>query len=220
MESHAQARETIYKELISDDSEVRAEYRKLFGEDIKAFADAMSYAVIAWRELDAGVKGDEKRGYVSALVYAAFTLHIISFKLFLSGHIVAAGNVFRQVVETIALALLCAGKDLGVLAQFMEDKYSTNDAVRDVLRQGKNLGLKDDGLQALKSSQEFYHKYSHITRLTLANMISFSEDGTYVGAAFDKGKVDAYRKEVDGRIGLAKVFANFVEAVKANVAKW
>lgn len=130
----------------------------------------------------------KREAYVAALVCAAFTLHILSFKLFLSGHIVAAGNVFRQVLESIALALLSAGKDLGILERFMEDRYSANDAVRDVLRQGQKLGLKEDGLQALKSSEDFYHKYSHLTRLTLATIISFSEDGTYVGASFDKGK--------------------------------
>jgi hypothetical protein len=55
--------------------------------------------------------------------------------------------------------------------------------------------------------------------LTLANLISFSERGTYVGASFDKDKSDAYKKEVSGRVNLAKVFENFIESVKANVAK-
>jgi len=220
METFDQAREVIYKELTSSDSEVRAEYLALFEADVKAFAEEMAHAILVWRSLDAEVKGDEKRAYVSALVCAAYTMHILSFKLFLSGSIVAAGNVFRQVLESIALALLCSGKDLGVLDRFMKDQYSANDAVRDVLRHRKTLQLNEDGLQVLRSSQDFYHKYSHITRLTLATIVSFSEDGTYVGSSFDNGKIDAYRKEVAGRVGLAKVFANFVLAVKANVAKW
>jgi hypothetical protein len=220
METLAEARDTIRKELTSDDAEVRAEYLKAFHSDVEKFSDAMAKAVLAWRRLDAIVKGDERRAHVSALVYAAFTLHILSFKLFLSGHIVAAGNQFRQVVETIALALLCSSKDLDVLTRFMADRYSTHDAVTHVLRHAKQLGLKADALQALKSAQEFYHRYSHITRLTLATTISFSEDGTYVGASFDQGKIEAYRKEVNGRVGLARVFPNFVAAVLANVAKW
>jgi uncharacterized membrane protein len=220
METFEQARDTIRRELISDDEEVRGEYMKAFHASVETFSDAMAKAVLVWRSLDATVKGDERRAHVSALVYAAFTLHILSFKLFLSGHIVAAGNQFRQVIETIALALLCSSKDLDVLTRFMADQYSTNDAVTHVLRHAKQLGLKPDALQALKSAQEFYHRYSHITRLTLAVTISFSEEGTYVGASFDEGKIEAYKKEVDGRVGLAKVFTNFVAAVIANVAKW
>jgi hypothetical protein len=134
METVDQARETIFKELTSDDSEVRRDYLKLFEGDAKAVADAMATAFIKWREFDNGVKGDEKRAHVSALVYAAITLHVLSTKLFISGQTVAAGNLFRQVIESIALALLCSGKDLDVLKRFMEDRYSSSDAVRDVLR--------------------------------------------------------------------------------------
>lgn len=220
MESYEQARTTIYKELTSDDAEVRSEFLKLFGNDVSTFSDAMALAVLDWRKLDESVLTDERRAYVSALVYAAFTLHILSFKLFLSGHIVAAGNQFRQVIETIALALLCSSRDLDVLARFMADKYSTSDSVTHVLRHWRKLNLKRDAVEALKEGQAFYHRYSHVTRLTLGTMISFSEDGSYVGASFDRGKTGAYQKEVAGRVSLAKVFPNFVAAVRNNIAKW
>lgn len=221
METVEQARETILKELTSDDSEVRSDYLKLFEADAKAFADAMAQAFMKWRTFDNEVKGNEKRAHVSALVYTAITLHILSQKLFLSGQTVAAGNLFRQVIESIALALLCSGKDLDVLKRFMEDKYSSTDAVRDVLRHDKKLSLKGHALEALKNSQEFYHMYSHVTKMTIATGMSFSEKGgLYVGASYDKGKVEAYTKEAKGRLSLAKVFPNFIEGVAANVAKW
>jgi hypothetical protein len=103
----------------------------------------------------------------------------------------------------------------------MEDKYSSNDALRDVLRHYEKLSLKGDALEALKSSQEFYHKYSHVTKMTIAVGMSFSQKGgLYIGASFDEGKIEAYKKEMNGRLGLAKVFANFVDGVSGNVAKW
>ena len=61
---------------------------------------------------------------------------------------------------------------------------------------------------------------SHPTPLTIATIMSFSEGGAYVGASFDEGKIEAYKKEVNGRVGLARVFPNFVDGVMANVAKW
>ena len=221
METLDQARDTIFKELTSDDSEVRAEYLKHFEADAKNFAGSMAQAFIKWREFDTPIKDDEKRAHVSALVYVAITLNVLSMKLFLSGHIVAAGNLFRQVLEGIALALLCSGKDLDVLNRFMENKYSSNDAVRDVLRHGEKLSLQADALDVLKKSQEFYHKYSHVTKMTIAAVTSFSQKGSlYVGASFDDGKLDAYKKENDGRISLASVFPNFVDGVVVNVSKW
>lgn len=220
MSSLEQTRETIYSELFSEDSEVRASYLKLFERDVQEFAEAMAKAMAAWREIDAVVGDDEKRGYVAAIAYAAVTLHVTSMKLFLSGHIVAAGNLMRQVVESIALAILCSARHLDVLDRFMADRYSTNDAVRDVLRNAKTLKLKQDGLAALKASQDFYHKFSHISRLALATMISFSEDGIYLGASFDDGKLEAYRKEVNGRVGLAVVLPNILYGVKGQLNAW
>ena len=221
METFEQARDTILKELTSDDSEVRGEYLKHFKGDTKTFSDAMARAFLKWREFDNAVKADEKRAHVSALVYIAITLHILSTKIFLSGQLIAAGNLFRQVLESIALALLCSGKELDVLKRFMENKYSSNDAVRDVLRHHQKLSLKGDALEVMNSSQDFYHKYSHVTKMTIAAAMSFSKTGgLYVGASFDDAKVDAYKKEMQGRVSLAGVFPNFVDGVAANVAKW
>jgi hypothetical protein len=50
--------------------------------------------------------------------------------------------------------------------------------------------------------------------------MSFSQEGLYVGAAFDKEKTESYGKEIDGRVSLAEFFSNFVDGVKVNVAKW
>ena len=219
METVDEAREVILKELTSDDSEVRVAYLKHFDSEAKEFSSAMAAAYVKWRALDAGVKDDERRAHVSALVYVAVTLHVLSMKLFLSGQTVAAGNLFRQVIESIALALLCSGKNLEVLDRFIADRYSSNDAVRDVLRNAGKLSLKGDALEALKQSREFYHKYSHITKMTIAVGMSFSQrGGLHVGASFDEGKLDAYQKEIRGRVSLARVFGNFVDGVQQHVS--
>jgi hypothetical protein len=221
METVEQAREIILKELTSDDSQVRRDYLELFEADTKVFADAMAQSFMKWRTFDSEVKGDERRAYVATLVYTAITLHISSMKLFLSGQTVAAGNLFRQVIESVALALLCSGKDFDVLKRFMEDKYSSKAAFRDVLRHAPKLSLKGHALEALKNSREFYNMYSHVTKMTIATGMSFSEKGgLYVGASYYKGKIEAYRKEVNGRLSLAKVFPNFIDGVAANVARW
>jgi hypothetical protein len=192
---------------------------KVFGDDAKEFSEYMADAVVKWSGLDRGVKGKEK-AYGVALTHAALSLQIQSMSCFLSGHVVAAGNLFRQVLEAIALALLCSSKDGTVLERFMKNQYSSSHAIRDVLKQGKKLHLKKDGLTALEKGEDFYHLYSHITHLTLGNLISFSGTDAYVGSAFDKGKISAYKKEIAGRIGLARVFPNFIDAVTANMATW
>ncbi len=220
METVHEATAIIYREITSDDANVRADYLKHFDKHSKAFSAAMAQAVVSWKKLDGWTMGDEDRAVVSALVHAAITLHIVSCKLMLSGHVVAAGNMFRQVIETIAVALLCSSHELPMLKSFKDGKYSSSKAVRDVVRHWEKLGLIKGAHEQLEKSQEFHGQYSHITRLTLAHFMSFSAPEVYVGAAFDPEKLNAYSKEVDGRVGLAEVFENFIAAVKRNVAKW
>ena len=162
-----------------------------------------------------------KKAHISALIYSAINNHIVSLKLFLSGYIIAAGNLQRQVIETVALALLCSAANLNILDCYIDNKYSTNKAVRDVLRHYDKINLNKNALQVLERSRDFYDEYSHPTQLTLTNLISFSKSGKlYLGATFDEGKLEQYAKELNGRVSLAMVFDNFIDGVKANVEKW
>ena len=221
MENFKEARDNIFREITSDDAGVRAEFLEHFSSEMKTFSEKMGRAVVTWRLMDSDLKGDNKRAGVSALVFTAIDLHIVSMKLFVSGYSVAAGNLSRQTVETISLAIVCSKKELGILDRFLANKYSTSDAVRDALRYSKKLGLHDDGIIAIKQAREFYHSYSHPSKMTIANLISFSHPGTiYMGANFDQGKIDAYRKEINNRVRLSMLFCNFIDGVKNTVAKW
>ncbi|MDR4470827.1 MAG: hypothetical protein MRJ68_21430 [Nitrospira sp.] len=221
METADQVQAMIFREVSSDDVEVHGEYLKHFEVVAKAFAESMAKAFLKWRDFDSELKGDARRAHVSALVYVAITLHVSSMKDFLAGQPVAAGNLSRQVLECIALAFLCSGKDSDVLKRFMEDKYSSNKAINEVLKHCKKLSLKGDALKVLKKSQDFYHKYSHVTKMTLAAATSFFQKGElYLGASFDDGKLEVYKKEINLRVSLADAFPNFVDGVSANVAKW
>jgi hypothetical protein len=220
MEMFETAKKSLLMELTSNDAEIRAEYVNRFQADMGRFTECMAQAFLNWRTLDDEVKSDEKRAYISALVFIALTLHISSMKLFLSGPAVPSGNLYRQVVETMALAMLCSGKELRVLERFIEGKYSTNNAVRDVMRHSAKLGLDKNAVGIFGAVQDFYHKFSHLSMLTIGTGMSFSKRGVFIGAAFDEGKMEVYKIEIRSRVGCAEVFSNFIDGVKANVAKW
>ena len=220
METVDDIRATITAQLTTDDADIRSQYLTHFSQQVSDFSEAMSRAFIEWRRLDGPLNGSEKKGYVSALVYCAIALHISSMKLFLSGHTIPAGNLHRQVAETIALACLCSANDLDVLDRFIQDKYSTNDAIRDALRQVGRFRLNEDAIDVLKRAQEFYHKFSHPSQLMIAHHMSFSDGSILLGASFDNGKIEQYGKEVAGKVSLAKVFGNFVTGIRANLSNW
>jgi len=220
MDSSDDILRTIKTQLTTDDAEIRSKYLSNFSQEVSEFSTFMSHAFIEWRKLDNHLGGCEKKGYVSALVYCAIALHISSMKLFLSGNTIPAGNLHRQIVETIALACLCSAKDLDVLDRFMEDRYSTNDAIRDALRQANRLRLNADFIDALKHVQEFYHQLSHPSQLMIAYHMSFSDRNILLGPSFDSGKIEEYRKEISGKVCLAKTFGNFVKGITTNLSSW
>lgn len=222
MESYESAVDKIRIELTGNLDDVKQEFMAHFGADLERFIDSTAHAFLRWVKLDAASGGNEERAIVSGLVFSAITLHIISMRLFLTGYIVAAGNIQRQVLETLALALLSSCKSLDVLARFLNDTYSANNAVRDALRHADKMNVNKDSLTVLRDARDFYHMYSHPSKATLASHIRFSDEGRaiYVGSSFDAGKLEQYRKEMASRVNLAQVIPNFVGGVQANVDGW
>lgn len=222
MESYESAVDKIRIELTGNLDDVKQEFMAHFGADLERFIDSTAHAFLRWVKLDAASGGNEERAIVSGLVFSAITLHIISMRLFLTGYIVAAGNIQRQVLETLALALLSSCKSLDVLARFLNDTYSANNAVRDALRHADKMKVNKDSLTVLRDARDFYHLYSHPSKATLASHIRFSDKvrAIYVGSSFDAGKLEQYRKEMVSRVNLAQVIPNFVGGVQANVDGW
>lgn len=159
--------------------------------------------------------------YIGALAFTALNLHIISFKLFLSGYPVAAGNLQRQVIETLALFLiLCSEKSLNVLNRYISGKYSPNKVIKDLKKQQKKLAINENAVMELEKGHNFYHKYSHPSPMTIAEQIRFSDQALILGAAFDIAKIEEYSKEVNGKVGLARVIGNVIEDVTGKIANW
>ena len=220
MESLPEAKQVIFREITGDEPEVRNNFLNRYSVQVDQFSEHMAHAIVAWRELTKKADKHDKYVFIINMVYCAISLNIQSMKLFLAGHIVAAGNLSRQIIEAISLSLLSSGKELNILDRFVDDRYSTNDAVRDIQRHWAKLNLLKPGVDALKNAEKFYHQYSHMSKMTIASVTPFIEGGFYVGASFDEGKLDAYDEEIKSRLSLAEVFPNFVEVVSVNLSKW
>jgi hypothetical protein len=220
METLVEAEAKILTEITTTDPKVTAEFLKRYDGQVAQFSKLMAQAMINWRELENMLDQNEKIVYVANIGYCAIMLHIQSMKLLLSGHIVAAGNLSRQVFEAIATALLCSGEKLNVLDRFIAGKYSTQNAVRDAVRRSKALGLRKEALEKLAKAEIAYHKFSHLSIMTIGAATSFSQNALYVGSSFDYGKIKAYDSEVKNRVSLADVFPGFITAVVQNIRQW
>ncbi len=205
-------------DLRSPDAESKAEFLRHFHAEELVFTTSTTAALAQWAEYFEGLEESNEPGkVVGAVAFTAINHNISSFKLFMSGYIVASGSLFRQVLEGVSLALLCSTKSLSVLDRFMKDKYSTKNAVADLAKQARVVGVKPEAVRTLQAAYTFYHRYSHLSKLTIAAGANFSLGGVpNVGAYFDPSKLPEYRKEVKGRVSLAKVLPNIVSIIVRN----
>ena len=123
----------------------------------------------------------------------------------------------RQVLEIMSMAFLASKPHLGFLDRYASGRYSTNCAVRDVIKNHKQLNLEMDALKILRDARDFYSKFSHPTLLTVATFIEFGGGNTYFGASFDHGKQEAYDKEVSTRVQVAGLLENMIQGVRFNL---
>lgn len=219
METTFDAHKKVFIEIISNSDEVRAEYLAKFREEARTFSLTMSQALTQWHRIEFGEEDALIGSTVSSLAYSAIMLHIQSMKLFLSGCPVAAGNLSRQVVDTTALALLCSCRELDIGTRFIGEQYFPADAVRDLRLHQETVKASPGLVQRLEVCQRFYHLYSHPTKMTVASYMSYSDEGLYIGAAFDEGKLDFYAREIDCRMKLAELFPGLVQKVRANLKR-
>ena len=92
MEDREIAYGKIRREITEDISEVRERFVTEFNQEIDQFSDLMTDAFLEWQSLDHKIGSAPQLAHLSALVYSAITLHILSMKLLVSGQIIAAGG--------------------------------------------------------------------------------------------------------------------------------
>ncbi len=208
----------VSDELFGDTNQVRSQYVERFQSELEHFVEAMAASYLHWKKFDKTVGGNEERAHISALLYGAINAHVISMKLLISGYFIPAGNTQRQALESAAMALLCSKLGLGFLTRYMDEKYSTNKAVRDVVKHHKTLGLKREALKTLEKNRAFYDKFSHPTFMTLASSIGISTLGPlFFGSSFDEGKMQFYAKEIRSKVSFAGIINNIIDGVRMNL---
>ena len=206
--------------LGAGDPEVQGSFVERYKSSLDDFIAEMTKAIKCWKRVDSRVQGSEEIAHVSSLVFGVINNHIVSMKLFLMGLPIAAGNMDRQVIEGMALALLVSRRDIGVRKKYMEGKYSTHKALRDAKRYASKLGIDPVAVQQFELGSKFRDQLSHPSFMTVAHSMFLNPTGRpMIGGFFDKGKLEIYDKEVKIHVSLASTMCNFIEGVEQNLVE-
>lgn len=209
--------DSVRLELARWDIDVFEAFAERFEAEIETIASSVASAYDDWQAFDGTLQGNLHRANISALIFGALSLHTTSTKLLIWGYLVQSGNTMRQVLETVSMAFLASDPELCFLERYSEGKYSTNHAVRDVIRYADRLNLNKDSLETLRRGRDFYGQLSHPTLMTLGTLISLRGDDSYFGGSFDDAKTEMYKKELSTRVQVAGLFTNMIAGIRHNL---
>ena len=230
--------EAIRRELFDENRWIKDQFAAHVGEALPELCEALASCFRLLPAFnDAASTAETKRtALVAAFVFGVLDDLVVSTKLLLAGNLPTAGNQMRQAVEGIAMAFLCSTEDLliietktknrpPVMARYWEKVWDEDRRTQGHLalrRLGWNAGalrVNADAVTRLGLAKKHYNGFSHCGTLTIASRVSLGEPGTvYLGGHFDPAKLDAYRVEMNERIGLCRVLPPFMERMLASMA--
>lgn len=204
--------------LFADTSGVRQEFSECVREFLPDISESLACAIREMHRFEEFAADDENRGKVGHLIYGAVQGSLVSMRLFLDGLLIQSGNTQRQVIESIAMAVLCSKPSLSFLARFSDGTFSSSKAIQALINRSTEYGVEKGSLRELKENAEFYHKFSHPTLMTIAINSSFGDpSNNYYGGFFDPEKAGQYRIEGEARAKFLTIFPNLIEGIQLNL---
>lgn len=228
--------EAVKRELLDEDAAVRAEFAAHLDDELTELAGVLAVCFRLIPALNAAANQAEtmQTALVTAFAYGVLDDIVTSTKLLFAGKLPASGNLMRQAVEGIAMSFLCSAdapliikknkNQPPVTARYWQkvddDDHRTqgHKAIEQLEWNAGTLGVSGGAVANMRTATKHYNAYSHCGKLTIASRVALERVGTaYVGGHFDPAKLDAYRSEMNQRIGLCRLLPPFLEHLAATM---
>jgi hypothetical protein len=182
-------------------ADVRADFQKHFEPGIENFVLLTYEAYKRIQTIEESAPNTERAAWTYQYLYAAMNFLVCGFHLQISGFLIPAGNQMRQFGESIAMALLCAHREVDTFARLMVEKeqYPVHRAIIAVKtrRNAKLLDLDTTGWDDFEKITKFYDDLSHPSIFAASSLQVFAVPGAKsLGGAFDEAKLEFYEKEM------------------------
>lgn len=201
------------KVICCSDIKTRKQFKEKFSLEIDNFITLIFDAYKEWQKLDDKCKNDDRASITAVFFFNAINHLVVSFNLLLSCYMVPAGNLMRQVLESLAMAILISSKKMQEFEKFKKEpkKYPVFQAMNLVNQSLPKLNINYKAWSTVWDTWKFYHQWSHPAYLSLIDRFDFSTmDKIILGGMYDSGKVFAYKKEIKQRIALANLLKNTI----------
>ena len=214
--------DVLINELFDPDESVRAQFQDRYSGQAIAFAEALAPAFARFSQFSDDSQHCVQTALVCGFVHGVLDDLVTSIKLLFSGKLTASGNILRQGIEGICMALMCAyqgslliGEKESVYWKMIEGQAKEVEghlAAKQLVKNWERLGLELEGAEQLKTTLGVYHLHSHAGVAAMAYRMQLGSSGLiYIGGHFDEAKVDGYAVELAQRIEFAKLAVQTID---------
>ncbi|WP_257828167.1 hypothetical protein [Burkholderia glumae] len=219
--------------LLHDDPVLHA----TFVEVLRPQIEAMALAVARCFERDQRIQAraaeldTDRTGLIPAFTQGALDDLVVSTRLLLAGKLAAAGNIARQSIQGIAMALLCSTEDELVLQSrpgqedvrgyYWQRVRKADDrlvegqwAIQQLEWNADVLRLHKPWITKFGEMQKRFSGLSHAGMLAVSMRMNFETPMRLAfGGNFDPEKLDIYRADMILRVHIAIELANVMDAL-------
>ncbi|OXI83588.1 hypothetical protein CFB40_21095 [Burkholderia sp. AU31652] len=222
--------EAVLHELLDNDQRVRDEFAGALESELAQLAEAIASCFQRMPPIhEVAVRLRSPRiDIMCAFLLGVLDDVMVSTKLLLTGKLMPSGNVMRQAIEGVAMAILCSTEDELVIVErprqgdlrgrywelvWADDRLVQGQrAVDQLALNAEALGINPEGIASLQAAQKFFHPFSHCGRVAIAHRAALDQPGVFnLGGHFEIAKLDGYHVHLRQQTNLCSVLAPALE---------
>ncbi|MBM5690971.1 hypothetical protein GSH03_21140 [Burkholderia pseudomallei] len=222
--------------LLYDDDHWRPQFAEALELQLDEMVEALAACFRRFRPMQhaAIASGNPRVGWMMALAQGVLDDLVVSTKLLLVGKLAASGNIARQAIEGLAMAMLCSTEEPLVIEQDRKKgptravywrkvqggdrRVQAQHAVRQLRWNIDRVPADATWISFLEAGQKRFHGVSHAGPVAMAVRIPLSGTGPIsFGGHFDPEKESLYRLELIHRTNLCRQLSMLMDLLPSTI---
>jgi hypothetical protein len=228
--------QAVVAEIFENDNWVKEEFSKHCSNELLKFAEVLAESFKRYPQIQA-LALDEQAMYVAVFVHGIFDDLITSTKLLVTGKMIPSGNLMRQALEGVAVAILCSSRRLLLIpkkgckrktcieikywerVKELDSRVDSNKAIAHLDLNKTTLQVNQDAIAEMKKAVKRYHPFSHPSLVSIFSRAAETESEIMysIGGTFNESAIPMYKDEIKQRTELCRVLPNLIELLIVNL---
>ena len=218
--------------IFNDYSSEIESFSKYYSSELLEFCEIVSTCHKKHNLFSSIPSPSERALHVSAHIQVVINYIYTSMQLLMIEHVIPSGNMYRQSIEALSMAILLAHpgkivfevkkktKEIDFFDSYKNEKAVArpHTALRHVQNNSVVLKVKADSIEKLKNSKDFLNNLSHPSKLSLAlSQSGGNESKWFLGGGIRDLNSNIFKKEIDSRINYINILPSLFEELYRRV---